>query len=544
MLQNQDIVGRPAEPLRQNVPQTPNHSAFSILGNKTIRFEDAGPLFEKLKKCGKKIVHCHGAFDLIHPGHVSHLEEARKMGDVLVVSITAAPYVNKGPGRPVYNDEQRMAFLAALQVVDYVVLVPFPGAIEVIGKIRPDIYCKGLEYADPQNKTDQRIHEDILEVRKYDGDVKFVGSPLYSSSKLLNTFFETIDPTLREYLGNFPEGQAIQKIDESLEKISKLKVLVVGDLIADRYIYSTVQGLTSKARILSVRPKFEETYMGGAFAIARHVQSFASTTHLVSLSGKESWLKMAMNQDYGKLDTSLLISDEDYQTVVKERFVEQPGQRKDLIKIFAVNRLVESPTLSQKRRLISLLKKILPEYDVVILADYGHGMIDDGVQQILEQKSPWLALNCQTNSYNHGYNLITKYRRCDLFSLDEAEIRLAFANKTNEPALLLKQLVKLLRPKSGHLTLGSAGSLLCKENEVHACPAVTRSTVDTVGAGDAYFAVASLFDFVEAGPAITSFMGNVAGGMAANIIGNKDAIESRNVAKNAMFMLKSCSSGA
>jgi len=512
----------------------------TLSAHKIITFERARDLFANLRGEGKKVVHCHGAFDLIHPGHIHHLEEARKMGDLLVVTVTAAPHVNKGPGRPVYNDEQRLAFIAALQAVDYVILVPFSGAIEIINQIKPTIYCKGLEYADPQNSTDQKIQEDILEVKKHKGDVRFVGSPLYSSSKLLNGFFDSVDPIVREYIGQFPDPKPIQKLDELMEKISNLKVLVVGDLIADRYTYSSVQGLTSKARILSVRPKHEETYMGGAFAIARHVQSFAKVTRLISLCGEEPWLREAVSKDFGKLDTSLLVGDNDYQTVVKERFVEQAGQRKDLIKIFAINRLMDTPPVAQKRRLVNLLKQVLSDYDVVILADYGHGMIDAGVQQILEQKSPWLALNCQTNSYNHGYNLITKYNRCDLFALDEGEIRLAFSNKSAAPELLLPQLNKILKAKCGHLTLGSTGSLLCRDGEIHKCPAMTKSTIDTVGAGDAYFAVASLFGFVGASPAMTSFLGNIAGGMAANIVGNKDALEAKVVAKNAMFMLKSC----
>lgn len=512
----------------------------TLHANKIVDFSKARNLFENLQKAGKKVVHCHGAFDLIHPGHIHHLEEARKMGDVLVVSVTAAPFVNKGPGRPVYNDEQRLAFIAALQAVDHVLLVPYAGAVEVIEQVRPDVYCKGLEYSDPQTTTDQRIQEDIKTVEKHNGRVHYVGSPLYSSSKLLNGFFESVDPAVREYLANFPEPKPIQKLDECMEKISRLKVLVVGDLIADRYIYSTVQGLTSKARILSVRPKSEETYMGGAFAIARHIQSFAKETKLISLCGEEPWLREAMSSDMGKLDTSLMLSDKDYQTVVKERFVERPGQRKDLIKIFAVNRLMDNPPVSLKRKLVDLLKQILGDYDIVVLADYGHGMIDSGVQQILEQKSPWLALNCQTNSYNHGYNVITKYKRCDLFSLDESEIRLAFHQKTVAPEVLLPQLNKILNAKSGHLTLGSTGSLLCENGDIHKCPAMTRSTIDTIGAGDAYFAVASLFSYIKASPAMTSLMGNMAGGMAANIVGNKDAIEARTVAKNAMFMLKSC----
>ena len=74
---------------------------------------------------GKKIIQCHGTFDLIHPGHIVHFQEAKALGDILIVTITAENYVNKGPGRPFFNDELRVLSLCNLEVVDYVCLVPF-----------------------------------------------------------------------------------------------------------------------------------------------------------------------------------------------------------------------------------------------------------------------------------------------------------------------------------------------------------------------------------------------------------------------------------
>ena len=76
----------------------------------------------KLKSENKTIALCHGVFDLVHPGHVIHLQQAGELADVLVVSITAAEFVRKGPDRPYFNDEMRMMFLAALECVDYVML--------------------------------------------------------------------------------------------------------------------------------------------------------------------------------------------------------------------------------------------------------------------------------------------------------------------------------------------------------------------------------------------------------------------------------------
>ncbi len=94
----------------------------------------------KLKNDGRTIALCHGVFDLVHPGHIIHLEQAKEMADVLVVSITAAKYVRKGPGRPYFDDEMRMKVLSALECVDYVMLSEGYTVDDIIESVEPDIY--------------------------------------------------------------------------------------------------------------------------------------------------------------------------------------------------------------------------------------------------------------------------------------------------------------------------------------------------------------------------------------------------------------------
>ena len=78
---------------------------------KIISFDAAPALFKKLRAAGKHIVQSHGIYDLIHPGHILHLEEARELGDLLVVTLTADKFVNKGPGRPFFKEELRLRSL-------------------------------------------------------------------------------------------------------------------------------------------------------------------------------------------------------------------------------------------------------------------------------------------------------------------------------------------------------------------------------------------------------------------------------------------------
>jgi rfaE bifunctional protein nucleotidyltransferase chain/domain len=505
---------------------------------KILPFASCDEHFRRLREAGRRIVHCHGTFDLLHPGHVKHLAEAKALGDVLVVSVTSAPYVNKGPGRPAFSDAQRAFQLAHLAVVDHVVVVPHPYAVEIIERVRPHVYCKGTEYASPGSDTERRIDEDAGAVARVGGEVRFVGEPLHSSTRLISQHLDTLDPEVRDYLSTFPGEDALERVARAVGKMRELRVLVVGDLIIDRYTYCHVQGLTSKSKVLSVRPTHTENQLGGSLAVARHVSSFVGSTHWLALAGTEPWLDDELSAAAGSVELDL-VRDPGYQTIVKERFVERPGRREELIKYFALNQLVDAPPARLREALLERLEASLGACDLVLLCDYGHGMVDDVVQRLLEDKSPYLALNAQTNSYNHGFNLITKYRRCDLFALDETELCLAFGRRGAANADLLGELAVQLDAAWGWLTLGSSGSIgWSRAGQPHACPALTRSTIDTVGAGDAFLAVAALCGRVEADAATTSVLANLAGALAAQVVGNREALRRDAIVKNAEYLLK------
>jgi len=145
-------------------------------------------------------------------------------------------------------------------------------------------------------------------------------------------------------------------------------------------------------------------------------------------------------------------------------------------------------------------------------------------------------LNCQTNSSNYGKNLITKYKRADAFALDQKELGLAFANYSLSEEELLRKLEKHLSCH-GWLTQGSQGAASIKDGEIKHCPAFVLKVKDTIGAGDAFFAIASLFAAAGASIELGTFMGNIAGALAANIVGNKESIEKVNVLKYVSTLL-------
>ena len=144
---------------------------------------------EKLKRAGKRIVLCHGCFDLMHPGHIKHFQAAKKMGDILVVTVTPDNYVDKEPGRPVFDQNLRAECIAALECVDYVAINKWPTSEETLRSLKPDIYAKGQEFENLEDKTGKLQKE--LEVLKELGiQIRFTHEIVFSSTKLLNQYFK------------------------------------------------------------------------------------------------------------------------------------------------------------------------------------------------------------------------------------------------------------------------------------------------------------------------------------------------------------------
>src|SRR3954468_15107888 len=114
---------------------------------KVLSLEQLLEFREAAQQAGKTVVHCHGCFDIVHPGHIHHLQFARSLGDLLIVSVSADSHVNKGVDRPLIPDDLRASTLAALECVDCVYLNTHSTATELLEALKPDVYVKGQEYA-------------------------------------------------------------------------------------------------------------------------------------------------------------------------------------------------------------------------------------------------------------------------------------------------------------------------------------------------------------------------------------------------------------
>jgi rfaE bifunctional protein nucleotidyltransferase chain/domain len=183
---------------------------------------------------GKTVVHCHGCFDIVHPGHIHHLRFARSLGDVLLVSVSSDSHMNKGVDRPLIPDDLRAQSLAALECVGCVCVNSDPTARELLEVLKPDVYVKGREY---EQNQDPRFLSERDTVVRHGGKVVFSsGDVVYSSTALIGTL-ERADRFQDEKLSRFRDryGLSSGRLQHLVRQFAGKRVVVIGDYILDRY---------------------------------------------------------------------------------------------------------------------------------------------------------------------------------------------------------------------------------------------------------------------------------------------------------------------
>ncbi len=158
-------------------------------GNKKIKkISDLAEILREIRS-GKKLVLCHGVFDLLHIGHIRYFEQAKKYGDILIVTVTPDRFVNKGPERPAFPENLRAEAIAALDVVDYVAINEWPTAVETIHILKPEIYAKGSEYKDVKKDITGKIIDEENAVHAVGGNIVFTEDIVFQLFEIVKQEF-------------------------------------------------------------------------------------------------------------------------------------------------------------------------------------------------------------------------------------------------------------------------------------------------------------------------------------------------------------------
>ena len=489
-----------------------------------------------LKAKGKRIVQCHGVFDLVHLGHIRHFNLAKKKADVLVVTITKDKHVRRGPGRPIFNEHLRAETLASLAITDYVSIIDASTATESIKLLKPDVYAKGQDYKQKEKDITGKIYEEEKAIKSVGGRLVFTDDITFSSSSLINNYLEVYPPRTVKYLKAIAKRYSIDFITEKLHSLKNLKVLVLGDAIIDQYHYCTPLGKSSKEHLVANRYTSEESFAGGSLATANNVASICGKVDLLTLLGEkgsfEDFIRSRLNPNINPV----FFYRPEMGTIIKRRFVSEGVNRK----LFEICYMKDDDISSQaETKIMRQLKRTIENYDLVVVSDFGHGLLTKRIINFICSKARYLALNVQTNSANIGFNLVTKYPRANCVCVDEMELRFATHDKFGDLRTHAKKVYQELGCEHIIATRGSLGSLsYSKSGGFHEAPTFSYRVIDAIGAGDAFFAFVAPC-FAKGLPQdLVSFIGNSVGSLAVQIICNREPIKSTDLIKFITRLLK------
>lgn len=488
------------------------------------------------RRRGERVVLCHGTYDLMHIGHIKHLQAARKLGDRLLVTLTADAFVNKGPDRPVFSEALRGESIAALDCVDGVAINAAETAIEVIEALRPQVYVKGSDYIRAQDDITGNIRREQAAVESVGGHIHFTQEATFSSSNLLNEHFSALDDGVRDFLHSFRQRHDTENLKLCLDRLAALDVLVLGDIIIDEYHYTRPLGQTGKGNVLAVQYESRERFAGGAIAVANHVAGFArKVTLLGGLGGQASHEDFIRDHLRGNIQPHFFTNDAAH-TLVKRRYIGD-----DASKLFEVYFGGEALTSAEiERDIRHWLDHHLQRFDAVIVPDFGNGFITPGVVDSLTGGARFLAVNTQVNSGNRGYHVITRYPRADFISLNEPELRMAAGNRQGDIESIARDIAGRLGATHLAVTRGTHGVLM-QEHAIdanHTIPALSARVVDRIGAGDAFLSLAGLCLSAGIPADIAAFFGSIAGAMNVQTVCNREPVDPVQFQKYLTTLLK------
>lgn len=468
----------------------------------------------------KKVIMCHGAFDLVHPGHLRHLMFAKEKADILVASLTSDAHISKANARPYVPQALRAVNLAALDMVDYVLVDPNPTPIENITKLQPDYFAKGYEYS--AEGLPEKTREEMATVEAYGGEMVFTpGDIIYSSSAII----ESGPPKIRiEKLLTLmdSEGLSFGEVRQTISALGKLRVHVVGDTIVDSYSYCSLLGAAPKSPTFSVKHDVTERFSGGAAVVAKHLRAAGAQVSFSTVLGEDE-LKDFVLDDLAAADIEChAVVDRTRPTTHKERFIA------DNYKMLQVDRVDSHPVSA---RVLNELAESTgaTDADVVIFSDFRHGIFNRDSVSRLRKGIPDRALKVADSQVSNRWGNILDFVEFDLLTPNEREVRFALGDQDSVVRPLALELFKRARCHELVLKLGERGILAYRNpgpepREFFALDSFVDNLVDPIGAGDAFLSYASLARAVSGNIVTAAILGSLGAAIACERQGNNPVL--------------------
>ena len=474
---------------------------------------------EKIKKIlgkrprKKKVILCHGNFDVVHPGHVRHLIYAKSKADLLIVSITADQYIQKGVYRPFVPENLRAQNLAAFEMVDYVIIDQNKTSIKILKNLKPDFYAKGFEYS--SGELPPATQEESKVVEKYGGEMIFTpGDVVYSSTKLLNLSQPKID---NYKILDLMERNKISfnSLRDTLKKIKKLRVHVIGDTIIDTHTKTNLIGGYLKTPTPSVLYQETKDYTGGAAIVAKHLKKAGAKVCFTTILGNDK-LKDFVIGEMKKSKIKLNFIVDKTRPTTNKNTIMATGY--NLLKIDKVDNQPISGSILNRIKDVILKEKA----DIVIFSDFRHGIFNKSSIPILTSSIKKGTFKVADSQVATRWGNITDFKNFDLITPNEKEARFSLADQDASISGLTQQLDKKINSKNLILKLGERGLFGQGKSNPNgfALPSFTKKIVDAVGAGDALLSYASLALAATKSVLIASILGSLAASCECEKDGN------------------------
>jgi rfaE bifunctional protein kinase chain/domain/rfaE bifunctional protein nucleotidyltransferase chain/domain len=472
-------------------------------------------LMGKFENRKETFILCHGVFDVMHPGHIRHLEFAKSQADFLIVSLTADEFITKGVYRPHVSEEMRALSLAHLHIVDYVVINRKATPDLLLKDIQPDFFAKGFEYV--SNGLRPATESEVEIVKSYGGNIVFTpGDLVYSSSKLIdenppNLKFDRINLVMKSAEIDFDDLLPL------IDSFRDVKVLVVGDTIVDTLIETYPYGNSQKTPTISVLKGKEENFVGGAAIVALHLKAAGADVDFVTVLGEDemgSWVKEKLEREGVRVKS---FSEIGRCTTRKTAYVCQ-GYR--LLKVDEVdNRPITQDTLAH---MIAFIEK--QQGELCLFSDFRHGIFNRNSIDVLTRAIRNFDKKVADSQVASRWGNVCQFKNFSLITPNEREARFSLGDQDST----IHRLAINLRRESGAsnviIKLGERGLLACSNSlespDFIGLDAIKDEIVDAVGSGDALLAYSSLTLVVNDNLSIASLMGSLAAGVACTHNGN------------------------
>ena len=465
----------------------------------------------------RRVIMCHGTFDVVHPGHVRHLMYAKTKADILIASLTSDQHITKGNLRPYVPEDLRAFNLAALEMVDYVIVDREATPLRNLALIQPDYFAKGYEYT--AGTVHPKTQEEIKVLESYGGEMIFTpGDIVYSSSALI----ELAPPSIAvEKLMTLmsAEGVTFDDLRGALAKLQGLSAHVVGDTIVDSYSYCSMIGGMTKTPTMSVRFDRKVDFTGGAAVVAKHLRAAGAEVSFSTVLGNDDYQRFVLDDLVSCGVHCLPIIDDTRPTTNKNAIVAE-GYR--LLKVDTLdNRSISDKIVEQLKRQITDASA-----DAVVFSDFRHGIFNRGTIPQLVSAIPGGVFRVADSQVASRWGNILEFQGFDLITPNEREARFALGDQDSVLRPLALALHNSAHCRTLILKCGDRGVLTYRTappgdyRAFFAIDSFAEKVVDAVGAGDALLAYATLALVATRNDVIASILGNIAAGVECEHDGN------------------------